>query len=168
MGLCAGDFGVMGSDDTKTCKVDRLRAAAALAPVIRAGGGRRWKVVDKSGKVVGEIDQAKLLVAIAERTDIEIAIVDGARKPHRCVDCLMSVIAKPKRAPPLVCAACKATRRRISSAACAKKKYYENIDKKRERSRVAHKAAWKSKDHAAKDRINANRRARRAAKKAGQ
>jgi predicted RNA-binding Zn-ribbon protein involved in translation (DUF1610 family) len=63
-------------------RVEKLRLGAHVAPRIRElrhrGGGRKFKVVDRTGAVVREIDFATLQSALCVRVGIEFEVIEGA------------------------------------------------------------------------------------------
>ena len=68
-------------------KIEKLRAASLVAPAIRndSGRGRKFRVIDDSGEVVGTIDATSLAESVARRADIEF----DAIKPKfaKCTQC---------------------------------------------------------------------------------
>lgn len=66
------------SNDGRLSLADRIEIAGKIAPAIRRGGKRRVMVERRDGTTV-PIDDAALLRALAERTEIEIAVQEGER-----------------------------------------------------------------------------------------
>jgi hypothetical protein len=116
-------------DPKKLAKIQKLAVAAALAPKVRVGGGRKIFVEGKDGAYC-EIDAAELLRILVARTGVEIAAQPGKR-PERII-CKCGTVVPVGRGGgpvPTCCRTCYGRARRA-----------QNIEKERARERAKARA----------------------------